>query len=136
MESLKELGASVGLPPPAVPFMVATLTCPLLGALHARFFSGAGVRNAASLALGLALSQSVYDAESTARLLLPTAAAYLLMACSRRHAGPLVFVVTFAYLIHWCAGPGRTRTPADSQAKLRPLTHRPSRVTPACRCAR
>jgi len=126
MEAATALGVAAGLPAPAVPFLLATLSLPLVGFAHSRLLRGAGARNAASLALGLALSSTVYDWASTSQLLYPTAAAYVLMAVSRRHAGPLVFVVTFAYLIHWC-GCDATRAaaaPCVSHAPAQPRGER------------
>ena len=103
MERITEAAVSVGLPGPSVPFLLALLVAPLVSALHTSLFHGAAVRHATSVLLGCALCLFVFDLASTGRLFVPVAFTYALMLVSRKFAGVLVFVATFAYLIFWCA---------------------------------
>jgi hypothetical protein len=130
MERITEAAVSVGLPGPSVPFLLALLLNPLVSALHTSLFHGAAVRHATSVLLGCALCLSVFDLPSTGRLFVPVAFSYALMLVSRKFAGVLVFIASFAYLIFWCA---RRRLPACAVSS--PRAHR-RRDSPSSRLRR
>ena len=102
MESLAAAAASLGVPAGSLIFLLSMLLSPLLSAAHSHV-RGTAARHLASLLLGLAMCCWNYGFQQLHFLLAPVTVAYALTRLTRRHAGPVVLVASFAFLIYWCA---------------------------------
>jgi len=121
LAAITDAAVQLGLPGPAVPFLLTLLASPAVCALH-NALPGALLRHLAAVVLGLGMALCAYGPVGCLALTPPVLATLAVMRLAPASGVP-VFVLAFGYLLYWCAArasawctgpPLALRTPAQA----------------------